>query len=137
MKYYYLLLVFLLFSSCNLQKKISETGYSAIQFGSGGGVANNVTSYSLLPDGEIWMFNSITKDSSLVKRIPAKEVLALFQMVKKKGLDTLHYNNPDNMYHFIEVDGPDKSSKIIWGQNNVVPSEEVLELYKHLTQIIK
>jgi hypothetical protein len=137
MKYFYVLIIIVAFFSCKTQKQINETGYTAIHFGSGGGVTNNVTSYSLYSDGKVWKNNSINKDLTLIKKFPKSKVLELYMMVKDNGLDTVRFSRPGNMYYFVDIVKGDKNNKITWGRKDTAPPVEVLKLYDNLIKSIK
>jgi hypothetical protein len=137
MKYFYLLVIVFLFPTCKTSKQAAKTDYVVIHFGSGGGVTNDVTTYSLYPDGKIWMSKSFSNDSSLVKEILHEHVKKLYIKVEESGVDTMQYQNPGNLYYFIHIRKHSGKNKIVWGDDNPPPTKEVEELYQDLLKIVK
>ena len=137
MKYFYLLILILLFPTCKTSKQAAKADYVAIQFGRGGGVTNDITTYSLYPDGKIWMKASFTNDSSFVTEILHEHVKNIYIKIEESGADTIEYQSPGNLYYFIHVHKHSKNNKIVWGDNNPPPTKEVEELYKDLMKIVE
>ena len=103
MKYFYLLFIVFLFPTCKTSKQTTKTDYVVIHFGRGGGVTNDVTTYSLYPDGKIWMSKSFSNDSSLVTEILHEHVKKLYIRIEESGVDTIDYQSPGNLYYFIHI----------------------------------
>ena len=136
MKYLYLFFIILLFTNCKTTRQSAGTEYTVVQFGSGGGITNNITTYSLYPDGQLWMKKSIEKDSSLISTISRRQVKKTFTKVKASGADTLRYQNPGNYYYFIQTRKPSEQNIIEWSDDNP-PDKNIEDLYKYLIEKIK
>lgn len=136
MKYFYLSVLIVIFASCSLTKQIEKTGYTSIAFGTGGGFTNQITTYTLSADGSLWKQNNLSNDSIFIKKVKKVEVRDLFSKAQNQGLDTLHFTNPGNIYHFILISSRGKSNKIVWGSDDNAPSV-VRSYYSELSEISK
>jgi len=136
MKYISLLFIIILFTNCKTTRQSTVTEYTVVQFGSGGGITNNITTYSLHPDGQLWIKKSIEKDSSLISTISRRQVKKTFAKVKASGADTIRYQNPGNYYYFIQTRKPSGQNIIEWSDDNP-PNENIENLYKYLVEKIK
>ncbi len=136
MKFFYTLLLLAVLSSCNITGKIKSTELKAISYGTGGGFTNQVKTYTLLPDGAIWLRNSITNDSLPVKRIPKNRVYKLYGNALKLGIDTLSYSKPGNTYSFITIVKKDGSNKIVWDNLKALPGG-IITFVNELKETVK
>ncbi len=136
MKYLYFLLIISFFTACKTGKQTAKTNFSIVQFGSGGGFANNVTTYSVYPDGKIWMKKSFENDSSLVTGLSRRQLKKVFAEVKSAGADTMQYQAPGNLYYFIQTGNLSGKNKIVWSDDNPPPGK-IPELYQVLQKTIK
>lgn len=134
MKLFYLLLFSIILTSCNITDKIESTGIKAISYGSGGGFTNEVKIYTILPDGAVWLHNSITNDSIFVKRIAKKEVNKVYGNALKLGLDTLSLSNPGNTYTFIGVAKDGTFNKVVWSSSHSRAPESIKLFYSKLRE---
>ena len=122
--YKLIILLLLLLNSCATNKDILETNVMEIKFGNGGGFTGEIISYSLNEYGVI------KQKSSEIKKINDKETLEFFKEANK--LTDYKFNEPENMYSFIEIKTKNKTNRIVWhlGSNNI--DSRVIELYNSL-----
>ncbi len=137
MKTLYFLLLSALLTACNITGKIESTGIQSLSFGTGGGFTNEIKTYTLMPDGTMWLHNSLTYDSAVIKNISKKEVNKMYSSSLSAGLDTLHYSNPGNIYSFITVVKNGASNKVVWEKNEAGLPEGVASLYSALSELTR
>ncbi len=135
MKVLYLLLLMSVFTACTTTGKIESTGLKTISFGTGGGFTNEVKTYSLLPDGELWLYNSLTNDSTFIKHVKRGKVSKIYSGARTMGLDTLRYSYPGNIYSFITVVKKGSSNKIVWNNNQTGLPDGVKSFYSTLNEL--
>ena len=136
MRFFYLILFLVTISACSTTGKIEATGFKTLSFGTGGGFTNEVKTYSLLPDGALWLHNSLSHDSTFVNHVSKGKVRKAYVGAQALGLDTLCYSNPDNRYSFITVGGESSSNKIVWGNNQSSLPEGVNPFFTTLMELI-
>ncbi|MBU3659503.1 MAG: hypothetical protein FGM14_06525 [Flavobacteriales bacterium] len=129
MKKSYILLLIVTLYSCTTSKDIVKTEIIEIVFGSGGGFTGEINSYKLTANGKIY-----NKESEL-KKIKLKKTLTLFNQADK--IKNLNFNEPGNMYSFIEIITKDNTNKIVWSLGSSNVDKKVIELHKNLTQTTK
>lgn len=104
-----------------------------IEFGQGGGFSGAVTQFVLLDDGRL--FQRPWRDSSVVFVQQWKENLTsqLFLTYKSLNLQDLSYNEPGDLYYFIDFH-PDLKShhRIVWGKPGFHPEENLIIYYNLL-----
>ncbi len=106
-----------------------KTGIEEIQFGSGGGFTGEVKTYTLTADSKL-----LEKEKEL-KKIDSKKTLDLFNQAKE--LRDYNFNEPENMYSFIEIKTNEKTNRIVWGFGSTTVDKKVTELYNELISITK
>lgn len=136
MKYFYFFILIVIFASCSFTKQIEKTGITSIAFGTGGGFTNQIITYTLSADGSLWKHNNLSSDSVFIKKVKKGEVSDLFSKAQSQGLDTIHFTNPGNIYHFILISSRGKSNKIVWGSDNTTP-KVIQSYYNELSDILK
>jgi len=118
------IVLLLLITSCLTNKDVARTNVQEIKFGNGGGFTGKLTTYSLAQNGVF------EKDNIKIKTIKLKETLALYE--DAKNLKDYNFNDPENVYSFIEIKTKTKTNKIVWhtGSKNIDP--KVINLYNNL-----
>ncbi len=137
MKYFYLFLVGVVLTACNITGKIESTGIKSLSFGTGGGFTNEIKSYTLLPNGALWLHNSLSKDSTLIKKVSKSKVNNFYSEALDLGLDTLRYSKPGNTYYFIAVNVKGVPNKTEWSAGQTGIPDGILPFYKSLKEISK
>jgi hypothetical protein len=104
-----------------------------IEFGQGGGFSGAVTQFVLLDDGRL--FQRPWKDSSVVFVQQWKRNLTsqLFLNYISLNLQDLSYNEPGDLYYFIDYH-PDALShhRIVWGKPGFHPDDNLITYYNLL-----
>lgn len=128
MKTYSLLLLAIL-NSCMASKLSVKTGIDEIQFGSGGGFTGGEINYKLTADCKV-----IEKDTEL-KKVEFNKVLKLFNQAQE--LKDLNFNEPANIYSFIEIRTKERTNRIVWAYGSTTIDKRVIELYNELLATTK
>lgn len=125
----YSLLLFVILNSCMTSKIAVKTGIEEISFGNGGGFTGEVKTYKLTADCKL--FEKETK----IKKVESKKTLELFNQAKE--LTDLNFNEPENMYSFIEIKTKEKTNRIVWAYGSTTVDKKVIELYNALLTTTK
>ncbi|MBW6483066.1 MAG: hypothetical protein K0B10_08380 [Vicingaceae bacterium] len=106
-----------------------KTGIEEISFGKGGGFTGEVKTYKLTADCKLY-----EKESEL-KKIEPKKTLELFNQAKE--IKDYNFNEPDNMYSFIEIKTKEKTNRLVWAFGSTKVDKKVIELYNELLTTTK
>ena len=129
-------LIVLTLSNCSTNKSPIKNLVNEITFGSGGGFTGAIIKYQIKSNGEVLKFNTIENKTILVKQINNREYKEINEKVNKLTETQLKYNQPENIYYFIEIDNGVKTV-ITWGENNKEAPLEIKQLYTFLGTLIK
>ena len=122
MKQYTILLLIILLGCA------SNKNFHQMKFGGGGGFTGEIKTYQLNSDGKVQeMKNGKIED---LKKIDKQKTRKLFELANE--IKTYQFNEPDNMYSFIEIDTKGASNKIVWGFGSVKVDKRAMELYNEL-----
>jgi len=129
-----MLLPFLLTFSCKTTKPVSPDTFQGNQliFGNGGGVANQVTEYTLLENGQLFLKKSGGEERKEIKKLKAKMVKGIFSRAEKLNIDKTVFNHPGNMTFFVTLKLPAGSHTIQWGDNDYTVPPDILSFYNYL-----
>jgi hypothetical protein len=131
MRFLILTLCFL-FGSCISSKNLHTT-IEAISFGSGGGFTGMVKMYSLSVNGDL---NKVDKNKiSFIKKVDKKTVKQLFE--KADQLKLYQFNEPENVYSFIEIRTKENKQKIVWGFGSTKVDNRAIILHHELITLTK
>ncbi len=133
-KFSFLIFVFILtLNSCVNTKSINNTDIECINFGNGGGFAGLVNIYSLSSDGKL---NKLVDNKyTAIKTIDKKIIKDFFEEAKE--LKLYQFNEPENMFSFIEIKTNGSTNKIVWSNGSTKIDKRVIELYNKLITTIK
>jgi len=129
----------LLIAACKPSKYASPEAFKGnkISWGTGGGFSNITTTYSLLPNGQL--FKKSSGDGSVVEMpaVSKGQAKKVFDMIKGIDLMNMSFNKPGSLSQFIEFATPAGSNKVVFGDESNKPDQSVLDLYTQLGQVIK
>ncbi len=131
----YLLLLLGLFASCSTSKELRKFAGNDITFGSGGGFANQMTTYILKYDGSLLQQKRMSNEAALIGKISPRKAKAFFKDFLAHGLDTLQFSDPGNMYYFIGFRNDSTQQKITWGGSKT-PPDYPKEFYQSLMKLV-
>jgi hypothetical protein len=130
--------IFLLlgFVQCTHKIAVDKMPTNQLIFGSGGGVTGFVKEYAMLEDGRILARSDDGKQYKTVVTVKGDDLANL-----KSGmamLDKQAFNEPGNMYYFIETKGQmtGKAQRLIWGGTTIAPPTELSDFYKKLMAFV-
>jgi len=118
--------------SCS-SSRIVPIEIEKINFGYGGGFTGAVKSYSLEADGQLRQVE--WEKDTLVKRIDVAVTQQLFE--RSKEFISYQFNEPGNMYSFLEIQSKKNTQKIMWGMNSQRVEKKVMQLYNELIALTK
>lgn len=101
-----------------------KTGVEEISFGSGGGFTGAIKTYKLTADCKLY------EGKAELKKIKAKKTLELFNQAAE--LKDIKFNEPGNIYSFIEIKTKENTNKIVWGFGSKQVDARAIELYRKL-----
>ncbi len=123
MKKITLLIIPIMIIACSTCKVANVSRIQEIQFGEGGGVTGQVSTYSLKSNGKIYI------GETLIREIPSDTISVILDLVEH--LPKENAIKPNNTYNFIRLILKDKTYYYVWSIENM-PDPKIIELYKKL-----
>ena len=117
--------IILLFAACSTSKVTKPSPIQKIQYGSGGGFAGNVTTYTLKADGTLWL------QEKQIAKLSCDDLSSLLELAEQ--LPNENYVRPSNTYYFVQVILKDTTYYWSWNAGNL-PDPKVTELYIKLNK---
>lgn len=106
-----------------------------LAFGQGGGYAGTLTTHYLLANGQLFKSEGIEGakiDNGKIKKGTAKKVLQIYQ----QELLQHDYQDPGNLYYFLEFVAADTTYAIQWGGSKDQAPQAALDLYQELQLLL-
>lgn len=127
----------LLFWQCNRTTYTAETFPTEeyLAFGQGGGYAGSLTTHYLLANGQLFKSEGIEGpkiDNGKIGKGRAKKILRVYQ----EELQQFDYQNPGNLYYFLEFVSADTTHEIQWGGSQDKAPQAALDFYQELQSIL-
>lgn len=129
MKFFSLLLLLVTLNSCVMNRIAKRTGIDDISFGNGGGFTGEVKTYRLSADCKLF------EGELEIKKNELRKTSAIF--ISAKAFKDLKFNEPENMYSFIEIKSKEGTNRIVWAHGSTSVDKKVIELYNELITTIK
>lgn len=104
-----------------------------LMFGNGGGFSGEETTYTLLPNGQLFQSSGFTEAQEELEPVPKKEATRCFEQAH--AVAHTPFNHPGNRYHFITYKTSSQENRIVWGGTEAPPAQ-VTALYNALTKLI-
>ena len=114
---------------CTTGSIAKKTGIDEIRFGNGGGFTGEIKSYLFTAD------NKLLEHNEVLNKVDSRRTLALFNLAKE--LKNYEFNEPQNVYSFIEIKTAEKTNRIVWWAGSVTVDKRVIELHNKLIAITK
>jgi hypothetical protein len=92
-----------------------------IRWGEGGGFSGRETTYVLLDNGQIFKKGGISDPYTEMSSFPSSKAKRLFKRAQSLRLMELDFQDPGNIYSFIEIVEGDQVRRIVWGGKKPVP----------------
>lgn len=133
MKYY--LLVFIILSFILVSCKSQMSNYEdykgkMIVIGKGGGFSGAYDEFSILENGQVYKYNTITKERLLLGRMKKNFSEQVFNNYKLLKIGEKNINAPGNLNYFIEMKDGENSLKSIWSDQKNETNGELILFYK-------
>ncbi len=133
-----LLMAVLLLPACKVVKYTPEKWPDRrLLWGQGGGFTGVETTYTLLPNGQIFVKKGVEAGWQELKSVKKKTAAKYFETAASLQLYKLDIDKPGNMYYFVHEITPATDSKCIWGAGDYLPPEGLVALYRELTELVK
>ncbi len=139
MRFFPLSLFLLLFVACSTTRYNHPTEYpdARINFGHGGGFSGMVTEYVLLDNGQLLKKMNQVDSFEMVTTVDKNQTTQLFNNYKFLNIGSVQYDQPGNMYNFIQFHHLDAEHKIIWPGNQYPDQYPNLKIfYDNLKSLI-
>lgn len=124
-KLYILLICSLLFSACTATFAIRQSEVQLIEFGYGGGVTQNVTSFVINSDG------IVQQKGKIIRKIPKRELSKIFEDAANLGNS---FNYPQNTFSYIRVTKTNTEYYYCWSEATSIP---IITLFSKLNNYTK
>ena len=121
-------------ASCHASKKATDDPNKILRivFGTGGGITGAFDEHILLPNGNMYFYNSIEGEEKFKGVVPSSMLKRLLDQPTKIKFEKIAYNQPANKYYFIEVFTTKSSHRVVWGSNENAPNQ-VVQFYNDLS----
>jgi hypothetical protein len=107
-----------------------------IRWGEGGGFTGRETVYILLDNGQLFKKEGMKEQFMEVPSTKKKTAKQLYKRAEELRLMELDFQDPGNIYSFIEIFDGDQVRRIVWGGSTPVP-QAVADIYKELQSVGK
>jgi hypothetical protein len=123
------------FFSCGKNRYLNAISQNAIYFGSSGGFAGLTTEYQLSGDGNLRLYNSLSSDTSLIKKLDKKELGNTFKKADLLDSIKLNLSETGNMTYYIRYFRKEGMPLTwSWVDGNELP-QSISQFYQHLNQL--
>lgn len=123
---------------CTTRYTADQLPAQYLRFGSGGGFSGELTTWTLLPNGQL--FKSVGLDGPMVewKQHARREGRKAFQEAETlRLLDRSPFSHPGNVYRFVEWADGERKQRITWGSREHAVDSAVEALYGRLTALTR
>ncbi len=132
----YVFIIFLSIGCRSQQYTYQELPAEQIVFGQSG-MAGEIKTYVLLENGQLFVFNSLTKIYEELKKIRKKQARDFFVKMEEMSFNNMNFDHPGNRYYFLGQKDKKGEYKAVWGSENHKVPELIREMYNKLKGIIK
>ena len=109
-----------------------------IHFGQGGGFSGAVTHYILLEDGRLFQQGWKDTTKTYVDTWPGLFTRQMFLNYKSLKIDALNYNEPGDLYYFVEYHAKKKEPhRVTWGRTGLQVDPNLTNYYNLLYRSVK
>lgn len=132
-----ILAIALLLWQCNRTTYTADTFPESdyLTFGSGGGYAGSMTTHYLLSNGQLFTSKSLSGEKTAVGKIGARKAKKLFQEYQD-SLINVQYDEPGNVYQFLEWKGADTMHKVQWAKGQAEAPAVAQTFYQQLIGLL-
>ncbi len=125
-------------SSCQTKKYLpSEFSKKQILFGNGGGFTGMETTFILQENGQLFKAN-LDETYDELQVLDKETCKYFFDKLNDCNMGELEFNQPGNLYYFLEEKGKKVNKRLVWGdRSSGQPSENVFELHGELIRMVR
>ncbi|MEI6123337.1 MAG: hypothetical protein WCQ95_06880 [Bacteroidota bacterium] len=129
--------LFLLFVSILLAASCKTINQQQLfSIGKGGGFTGKYEEYLVKSTGEIYKIAE-NKSPELIKTLNSKRTNEVFTKFEQINITTLNFSHPGNITSYIRYTLNGKSYEIKWGDNKVVPPQNIVDFFDLVWNIVK
>ncbi len=135
--FYLLFTAILLVSACKVQQYTPATyPDKQITIGNGGGFSGQVTEYTVLENGQVFVKKPTSKEFLEVKKLEKNVVSQLFHNYSVLNLGAVDLKQSGNMYSYITYNSGSKEHKMMWGDGDA-PVANVKLFHNIIKSLVK
>ncbi len=134
--YFLLLSAAVCYFSCNRTVyTMTDKASEYLAFATGGGFTGAIISYHLMPNGQLFKVNNLSRDTTELPKV--KKSLTSQLMERAAAIDwSVDVNRPGNVYHIIRLRTEAGDLSATWGDTGYEPPTEMTELYSALQELV-
>jgi hypothetical protein len=137
----YLILIFVISSMLLVSCKSQMTNYDDYKgkimvVGKGGGFTGAYDEFSILENGQVYKYSTITKKRLLLGNMKKNFADQIFNNYELLKIGEKNINAPGNMNYFIEFKNGDNNLKSIWSDQKDESTSELMLYYKTVMNYI-
>ena len=131
------LLLIAVTSACSTKESIDPNQYKGkkLYWGNGGGFSGATQYYLLTEKGRI--YNKVEDVYIQRKKIKKQEAKQIFNTIESAGMLKLKYDEPGNIYNFLQPVIDKDSNSIVWAPSSSADSSIFAMLYLRLNRYLK
>ncbi|HHJ50381.1 MAG TPA: hypothetical protein ENJ88_05675 [Phaeodactylibacter sp.] len=128
-----------LLASCFLKSyKPENMPLKRLEFGQGGGVTGAVKEYTLLPNGQVFVKNTLDNYYLELKRVKPREFKSAWHKLDSLRFLKYDFYHPGNVYAFLRLSDEEVEQEIAWDPYGYwQPEEGFLKVYNQLMQTVQ
>ncbi len=131
--------MFLLLTCCYCQRTSFEPEsmqQDYLEFGKGGGMTNQVTTYYILADGHVYQHDNLQKEYQHLGRLNRADRAACFEKAQQLPDKLFGCDTPGNIYYFLSVHTQDTPKTCTWGSQGFTSQEVLSTFYQYTQQLV-
>ncbi len=136
-KYILFISILVSFFSCkSMEQSFDDYKGKIITIGYGGGFTGEYKEYSLLENGDMFLYNTISKKRKYLGKVEKNVVDQMFENSKMLNLPKVKFNKPGNMNKYIVFRINKVENKILWSNDKDI-NNDLSTFYKVFLNNVK
>lgn len=124
-------LVISIITACRSKQKITrDLTQVKITIGQGGGFTGYYIDYIIYGTGKLEKYTSKDEKTAVLKPMPVDSVRAWVNRMDQINFEGIVLDQPGNMSYYLELQEPDKTHKVRWG--DATPPGDLHNLYNRI-----
>ena len=129
---FFISLLFFVVGCKSQQYTFENLPQDRIEFGQGGGMAGGVKTYSLLENGQLFVYNSLIGESEELESASPEDPKAFFSELDAMSFKSIQFRHPGNRYYFLGRKSETGEHRTVWGEEGKDVPPAITELYRRL-----